>query len=142
MIPPTRTNSATRLRTMMRRVRLEKTCSDTKRDEPSNSLRANANLPGVAAAVPINCRSSTPAVTGGSSPRFQNRSDLLEAIAHAVQRFDHVEVVVDHLEFLAQPLDVAVDGAVVDVDLVIIGGVHQCIPALYNAGTVGKGVED
>src|SRR3954462_10383220 len=142
MIPPTRTNSATRLRTMMRRVRLEKTCSDTTRAEPSNSLRANANRPGVAAAVSISCRSSTPAVTGGSSPRFQNRSDLLEAIADAVQRFDHVEVVVDHLEFLAQPLDVAVDGAIIDVDLVVVGRVHQCIPALYNARAVGEGVEN
>src|SRR6478672_11809416 len=142
MIPPTSTNSATRLRTMMRRVRLEKTCNDTKRDEPSNSLRANANLPGVATPVSINCRSSTPAVTSSSSPSLHYRSDLLEAIADAVQRFDHVEVVVDRLELLAQPLDVAVDGAVVDVDLVVVGSVHQCIPALYNAWAVGKGVED
>src|SRR5262245_542377 len=43
---------------------------------------------------------------------------LLEAIADAVKGLDDVEVVVCLLELLAQPLDVAVDGAVVDVDLV------------------------
>src|SRR6266700_4955973 len=41
-------------------------------------------------------------------------SHLLEAVADAVERLDHIEVVVGRLEFLAQPLDVAVDGAVVD----------------------------
>src|SRR5204862_7257737 len=34
-------------------------------------------------------------------------SKFLEAVADAVERFDHVEVVVDGLELLAQPLDVA-----------------------------------
>ena len=38
------------------------------------------------------------------------------------------------LELLAQPLDVAVDGAVVDIDLVVIGGVHQRVAALHHAG--------
>src|ERR1051326_402346 len=40
------------------------------------------------------------------------RSGLLEPVSDPVQRFDHVERVVDGLELLAQPLDVAVDGAV------------------------------
>src|SRR6188474_3386573 len=58
-------------------------------------------------------------------PPGERRSGFLEAIADAVQRLDHLEIVVDHLELLAQPLDVAVDGAVVDIDLVVIGRVHQ-----------------
>jgi len=41
---------------------------------------------------------------------------FLEAVSDAVERFDHLEIVVHHLELLAQPLDVAVDGAVVDID--------------------------
>src|ERR1051325_724384 len=42
-------------------------------------------------------------------------SGFLETIADAVKRLDHVEVVVRHLELLAQALDVAVDGAVIDI---------------------------
>src|ERR1041385_6761433 len=140
MIPATSTNSATRLRMMMRRVRLENTCNATKRDPASASRRAIGSFSG--AAVPMSCRSLPPAVTGGSSQSFQNRLDLLEAIADAVQRFDHVEVVVDRLELLAQPLDVAVDGAVVDVNLVVISGVHQRVPAFDNARPVREGVQN
>src|SRR5215475_11318857 len=47
----------------------------------------------------------------------QRESGFLEAIPHAVERFDHLEIIVHDLEFLAQPFDVAVDGAVVDIDL-------------------------
>jgi hypothetical protein len=38
------------------------------------------------------------------------------AVADAVEGLDLGELVVDDLELLAQPLDVAVDGAVVDID--------------------------
>src|SRR5882757_4596780 len=41
-------------------------------------------------------------------------SDLLEAVAHSVEGFDHLEIVVHDFELLAQSLDVAVDGAIVD----------------------------
>src|SRR3954447_15324223 len=34
-------------------------------------------------------------------------SGFLEAITHAVKRFDHLEVIIHDLEFLAQALDVA-----------------------------------
>jgi hypothetical protein len=37
---------------------------------------------------------------------------------------------------LAQPLDVAVDGAVIDIDLIVIGHVHQLIAAFHEAGTL------
>src|SRR6478735_5100024 len=42
-------------------------------------------------------------------------SGFLETVADAVQGLDHLEIVVHHLELLAQPLDVAVDGAIVDI---------------------------
>src|SRR4051812_8173413 len=57
-------------------------------------------------------RSLDPAAT----PRPLLALHLLEPITDAIQRFDHVEVVVGPLELLAQALDVAVDGAVIDVD--------------------------
>src|ERR1700761_4464341 len=69
-------------------------------------------------------------------------SSFLEAVADAVERFDHLEIVVDHLELLAQPLDVAVDGAVVDIDLVVIGRIHQRVAALHHAGTGRERLQD
>src|SRR6186713_2583534 len=70
------------------------------------------------------------------------RSRLLEAIANAVECLDHVEVVIGLLELLAQPLDVAVDGAVVDVHLVVVGGVHQRIARLDYARASGECLQD
>src|SRR6516162_10851218 len=68
----------------------------------------------------------------GFSHQFRLRRDaadgtrlFLEPVAHSVKRLDHVEVVVGLLELLAQALDVAVNGTVVDIDLIVIGGVHQ-----------------
>src|SRR5215471_8343852 len=69
-------------------------------------------------------------------------SHLLESIADAVERFDHVELVVGTLELLAQPLDVAVDGAVVNVDLIVIGRVHQRVAALDHAGPARQRLQD
>src|SRR5438477_13029499 len=67
---------------------------------------------------------------------------LLEAVADTVERLDHVEAVVGLLELLAQALDVAVDGAVVDIDLVVVGRIHQGIAALHHAGALSQGVQD
>ena len=67
---------------------------------------------------------------------------LLEAVAHAVERFNAVELGVDRVELLAQPLDVAVDGAVVDIDLVVIGRIHQRVAALHDAGALGERLQD
>src|SRR6202163_1389760 len=70
------------------------------------------------------------------------KSDFLEAIAHSVQGLYHFEIVVHDLEFLAQPLDVAVDGAIVDIDLVVIGRVHQGVAAFHDAGARGQRLQD
>src|ERR1700759_5604446 len=64
------------------------------------------------------------------------------AIADAIQRLDRVEIVGHHLELLAQPLDVAVDRAVVDIDLVVIGRVHQAVAALHEAGPLRQRLQD
>src|SRR5262245_29577063 len=70
------------------------------------------------------------------------RSDLLETVTDAVQRLDHVEGVVDGLELLAQALDVAVDGPVVDVDLVVVGRIHQGVAAFDHAGAARQRLQD
>ena len=41
-------------------------------------------------------------------------------------------------ELLAHPLDVAVDGAVVDIDLIVVGRIHQVVAALHEAGPLGQ----
>ncbi len=55
------------------------------------------------------------------------------AISDAIERLDLGEFAVDDLELLAQPLDVAVDRAVVDIDVLAIGGVHQLVAAFDMA---------
>src|SRR5271163_3360499 len=72
----------------------------------------------------------------------RSRASFLKTIADAVQRLDHIEVVVACLELLAQPLDVAVDGAVVDIDLIVISRVHQGVAALHHAGAARQRVQD
>src|SRR5215510_12010040 len=69
-------------------------------------------------------------------------SRLLEAIADAVERFDYVETFIGLLEFLTQPLDVAVDGAVVDIHLVVVGGIHERIARLDHARSGGEGLQN
>ena len=63
-----------------------------------------------------------------AEPTFASRESLLslflEAIANAIEGFDHFEFVIDGFEFLAQPLDVTVDIAVVNIDLIVIGRIH------------------
>src|SRR6266849_3759221 len=41
-----------------------------------------------------------------NTPRAARKSGFLEAVAHTVKGFDHLEIVVHDLEFLTQPLDV------------------------------------
>jgi hypothetical protein len=58
----------------------------------------------------------------------------LEAIANPVQSFDHIKFVISGFELLTQPFDVAVDGAVVDIDLVIIASRRSRIPGQIRCG--------
>src|SRR5262245_64789572 len=62
-------------------------------------------------------------------------SRLLEAIADAVERLDHVETFIGLLEFFTQPLDVAVDRAVIYVHLVVVGGVPQGMASFHHPGS-------
>ena len=67
---------------------------------------------------------------------------LFEAIPHTVEGFDHVEARIYGFELLAQALDVAVDRSIVDIDLVIIGGIHQRVAAFHHAWPRGKRLQD
>jgi len=61
---------------------------------------------------------------GGAPSQRGCSASLLKPVADTIERFYHVKLVVLFPELLAQALDVAVDGAVVDVDLIVIGGIH------------------
>src|SRR5712691_4064463 len=134
---------------MMRRVRLEKLMR-TKRCQNWFSRASRRRLPFSGNARFSSGRSGSTSVFKFSGVRLSTvylpvarpASNFLEPIADTVKRFDHVEVVVGALELLAQPLDVAVDGAVVDIDLVVVGGVHQGVAALDHAGAARERLQD
>src|SRR5690606_13096326 len=69
-------------------------------------------------------------------------SALVVPVADAIEGFDRVEVRIDVPELLAKPLDVAVDCSVVDIDLIVIGRVHELIAALHVAGALGQRLKD
>jgi hypothetical protein len=63
---------------------------------------------------------------------------FLKTVTDAIKRIDHVERVVGPLEFLAQTLDVAVDCAVIELNLIIVSGIHQSVATFDHAGTCGE----
>src|SRR5579871_3108657 len=69
---------------------------------------------------------------GSSSRGGAAASGLAVTVTDAIERFDRVELRVHLAEFAPHALDVAVDGAVVDVNLIVVSGVHQVIPALHE----------
>src|SRR5690606_35153950 len=77
-------------------------------------------------------RRRRPALAGADGSAFA------VAVSDAIQGLDRVELGIDDPELLAHALDVAVDGPVVDVDLVVVGGVHQVVAALHEAGPLGQ----
>jgi hypothetical protein len=51
-------------------------------------------------------------------------SKFFEAVTKPVKRLDHIERIVDSPQLPAQSFDVAVDGAIIDVALLVIRRVH------------------
>src|SRR5262245_19917624 len=109
---------------------------------PSSRTRPHlaARRPALVAA----CATTSPPPVAGRHPPVwiaivcPPGSSLLKAVADAVERLDHVEIVVHLLELLAQPLDVAVDRPVIHVDLIVIGRVHEGIARLDDARSGGE----
>src|SRR5262245_17886203 len=127
----------------MRRVRLDEARSTMARPNVRNrspSVRGGSapissspgSMPG-GAAKGMRSIGSTDMLSQRAGSQAIRRSCLLETVADAVQCLDHVEAVVDRFELLAQALDVAVDGAIVDIDLIVVGRIHQGVAALDHA---------
>src|SRR6185437_15606307 len=120
----------------------------------SDSMRActsrwpswfSSSAPPTSRASPIRFRMtiSRPIRDGGARILGRDRavrraSGFAVAVADAIKRFDGVEVRVYLAELLAHPFDVAVDRAVVDVDLIVVGRVHQVVAAFDEAGALGQ----
>src|SRR5438046_5755342 len=70
------------------------------------------------------------------------RSGFAVSVSDAIEGFDRVELGVHVAELLAHALDVAVDRPVIDVDLIVVGGVQQVVAALHEAGTLGQRLQE
>src|SRR6185295_20097251 len=77
------------------------------------------------------------------SHRLKPCSSLLaKAVSDSVKRLDRAELIVHGPELAAHALDMAVDGAVVDIDVVLIGDVHQLVAGFHHAGPLRQRLED
>jgi hypothetical protein len=70
------------------------------------------------------------------------RSYFLEAIADAIERLDHIELDVACPELYAQPLDVTVNGPVVDIHLIVVSCIHQGVAAFHHSRPTGERLQD
>src|SRR5678816_1071533 len=67
---------------------------------------------------------------------------VVESVSDAIKGLDRIEFRVGCAEFPADPLDVAVDRPVVDVDILVIGDVEQLVARLDHSGALGERLED
>src|SRR6516165_577715 len=84
----------------------------------------------------------SPLRNAGRRSRIMRPHLFLKAISDTIQRFDHIELAVAGFELFAQPFDVTVDGAVIDVNLIVIGRIHQGVAAFHHAGAARQGLQD
>src|SRR4029077_17680534 len=70
------------------------------------------------------------------------RSYFLEVIADTIERLDHIELDVACPELYAQPLDVAVDGPVVDIHLIVVSCIHQGVAAFHHSRPARQRLQD
>src|SRR3569623_2129576 len=69
-------------------------------------------------------------------------SFLGKSVPHAVKRLARLELALDLPELASQPLDMAVDGAIVDIDIFLIGDVHQLVARLHHPWALGERLQD
>src|SRR5437868_10919565 len=67
---------------------------------------------------------------------------LVEPVSDAIERVDRVEGGIDGAELAPDALDVTVDGAVVDIDIIAIGDVEQLVARFYDPWPLGQRFED
>src|SRR4051794_10964082 len=67
---------------------------------------------------------------------------LSKAVSYAVERLDCLEIGIGLPELAPKPLDVAVDRSVVDIDVVLVGDVHQLVARLDHPRPLRERLED
>src|SRR6185437_5362644 len=67
---------------------------------------------------------------------------LVESIADAIEGLDCIEFGVDASKLASDALDVAVDGSVVDIDVLVIGHIEQLVARFHDAGALRERLED
>src|SRR3954462_6661028 len=67
---------------------------------------------------------------------------LAKTVSDPIQGLDRAKLAVHGAELAAHALDVAVDGAIVDIDVVLIGDVHQLVAGLDHPRPLGERLQD
>src|SRR5579872_4086383 len=74
--------------------------------------------------------------------RSSASSRFVEAVADAIKGLDCIELGIDGAELAPDPLDMAVDGPIIDIDIVAIGDVEQLVARLHHPRALRKRLED
>src|SRR5579859_1769010 len=72
------------------------------------------------------------------SARVRPRSGFAVSVSDAIERLDCVELWINVAELLAHAFDVAVDGAIIDIDLIVVSRVHQVVATLHKSGPLSQ----
>src|SRR5579862_406626 len=123
-MPPPRNTTASRLTSNSRRAS-EKRCS----------------FSGGAQRPVRSSRRRTPRFAAADVARG-DASPFLVPVADTVERLDLREIRIDGFQLLAQPLDVAVDGPVIDEDVLAVGCIHQLVTILHMSRACCERFED
>src|SRR4051794_28409255 len=67
---------------------------------------------------------------------------FVETVSDAIEGLDSIEGRVTGAEFAANALYVAVDGAVVDINVILIGNVEELVARLHHSRTLRESLED
>jgi hypothetical protein len=67
---------------------------------------------------------------------------FLQAIAQPINRLDHIKGFVRLLEFSAQALDMTINSTIIDINIILISGIHQTVAVLEYSLTRNQGLQN
>src|ERR1700737_2695272 len=87
-------------------------------------------------------RSPHPITSSGDPRRGATHAISSEPVTHSIKRFDHVKALVDGPKPVPQPLDVAINGALVNIELLIVRSAQERVATLNCIGSTRERLED